>query len=252
MIMMKRVFRFVLAVGIGGAPVTAMAATAVAAKAPAYTLKGNYYESCACAVSCPCAANKTLPTEGHCDAVSLFHIATGTVGSAKLDGLNMAIVLRSPKGQKVQDSFEKGEMDLFTLYLDDKATPAQREALNSVMPALFGTKEMKGSRPPQWVPMSLDVQGDVAKFTISGGEKLAFEIENVSVGDVTKLDAKASPTSHRIELTNSAPFPWVRSLTQGLSKSFHYADLGTSWDYKDRNAFFGVIAASGGLPAAKP
>jgi hypothetical protein len=250
--MSKKIVRFVLAVGIGAAPVAAMAATAVAAKAPGYTLKGNYYESCACAVSCPCAANKTLPTEGHCDVVSLFHIATGTAGSTKLDGLNMAMVARSPKGQKVLDSFEKGEMDLMTLYLDDKATPAQREALNKVIPALFGTKEMKGSRPPQWVPMSLDVKGDVATFTISGGEKLAFEIENVSVGDTTKLDAKASPTSHRIELTNSAPFPWVHSLTQGFSKNFHYADLGTSWDYKDRNAFFGVIAASGALPAAKP
>lgn len=249
---MTRKTLMALAAATGAASLSALAAENPRASAPAYSLQGSYYESCACKVSCPCASNMTLPTEGHCDAVSLFHVAKGKVGTTSLDGLNMAVVMRSPEGQKVQDAMARGEMDLFTLYLDDKATPPQREALGEVMPALFGAGEIKGSRPPQWAPMALDVQGDVARFTISGGEKLAFEIENVSVGEATKLDAKASPQSHRIELSNTAPFPWVHSITQGFSKRFHYADLGASWDYAERNAFFGVIAASGTLPAAKP
>ena len=31
---------------------------------------------------------------------------------------------------------------------------------------------------------------------------------------------------------------------QGVSKHFKYADLGTSWEYKERNAFFGTVSAS--------
>ena len=35
-----------------------------------YDVKGHYYETCGCAVSCPCATGEFLPTEAHCDAVS--------------------------------------------------------------------------------------------------------------------------------------------------------------------------------------
>jgi hypothetical protein len=230
------------------APAKAPAKTA--AKAPAYSIQGKYYETCACAVSCPCAPNRTLPTEGHCDAVSLINIQHGMVGATRLDGINLAVVLRSPQGQKTEDAMIKGEMDHFVVYLDDKATPQQREALGKVMPALFGTQEIKGAQPPQWVPMSLSVSGDVARFDIAGGSKLAFEIENIVVGDVSKLGAAGPGPSHRITLSNTAPFPWVSDITQGISKSFTYDDLGQKWSYESRNAFFGKVAAKGTLTAA--
>jgi hypothetical protein len=47
---------------------------------------------------------------------------------------------------------------------------------------------------------------------------------------------------NRVVLSAAAsPFPWVREVTQGISKSFKYSDLGTSWEYKERNAFFGAV-----------
>jgi hypothetical protein len=214
------------------------------AAAPSYDIQGKYYETCACSVSCPCASNATLPTEGHCDAISLVHIDKGTVGDTKLDGLNVALVFRSPKGKKVKDSFEQGEMDFFTAYLDDKATAKQKAVMPDLMASLFGKAEIKGTKPPQWVPMSLDTQGDIAKFQIAGGSKLSFETENINVGDKTKAGNKAVGNENRIVLTNSAPFPWVHDITQGISRHFKYADLGTSWEYKERNAFFGTVSAN--------
>lgn len=216
-------------------------------KGTPYDVKGNYYETCACKVSCPCASNATLPTGGeHCDAISFVHIEKGMVGKTKMDGLNIGVVFRTPKDQKVLDAFEKGQMDLFTLYLDGKATAEQKEAMNTLLPALFGTKEFTGAKPPQWLPMTFEVNGDVAKLTVDGGAKLAFEIENLKAPGKTK-DAmpKGENYGDRIELTNSAPFPWVSHVTQGISKKFHYDDLGTKWDYDGRNAFFGVMKASG-------
>jgi hypothetical protein len=228
----------------------AMAWTAAthAAAPPAdtgYNVKGNYYETCACSVSCPCASNATLPTEGHCDAISLVHIDKGSFGSVKLDGLNLAVVFRTPKGQKVKDAFGKGDMDLFTLYLDDKANAQQKEVMPKLIAALYGTGEIKGAKPPQWVPMSLTTDGDVAKFQIAGGSKLSFETENIDVGDQTKNGYKKGDIGNRIVLTNTAPFPWVHDVTQGISRHFKYADLGTSWEYKERNAFFGTVDAAG-------
>src|SRR5262245_21199934 len=95
----------------------------------AVDVKGHYYETCDCAVSCPCATAKFNPTEGHCDAVSFFHLDKASVGKTKLDGLNLALVIKSPKGQKVVEAMTKGEMDHFAVYFDDKATEEQRKAL---------------------------------------------------------------------------------------------------------------------------
>jgi hypothetical protein len=215
----------------------------------AYDVKGSYYETCSCAVSCPCAA-MMKPTEPHCDAVMTFHIDSGKVGKVKLDGLTFITLLRSPKGAVVFESFGKGEMDLFTMYIDDKATPEQREALGKLMPALFGDKEIKGSKPPQFVPMTLDVQGDVAKLT-AAGNKLTYEIENLNLGTETKAAApKGKDAPKRIKLTNSAPFPWIADPTQGRSKAFHYDDLGTKWDYSGRNAFFSTWTSKGSIKEA--
>jgi hypothetical protein len=221
----------------------------IAKEQTSYSINGKYYDTCACAVSCSCGANVSLPTEGHCDGIVLIHIDEGRVGKVKMDGLNFAVVLRTPRDEKVGDAFFlKGETDLLTLYLDDRASPEQKQAMPALLAGLLGTKEMKGYRPPQWAPMKLDVDGDVAKFEILGSAKLSFEIENVNLDKVLPGVPRSDP-GNRIALTNVAPFPWIKEVTQGHSKFFHYSDLGVAWDYKDRNAFFGKVTARGTVPA---
>ncbi|HTO87149.1 MAG TPA: DUF1326 domain-containing protein [Thermoanaerobaculia bacterium] len=227
------------------------AAVSVGADRTRYEMKGKYYDTCACAVSCSCGANVSVPTEGHCDGVVLIHIDKGRVGDVSLDGLNFAIVLKTPQGEKTGDAFDlKGELDLLTLYLDDRATPAQRQAMPRLLAGLLGTREMKGFRPPQWAPMHLDVTGDVARFDIAQS-KLSFEIENIDLNKVLPNVPRSDP-GNRIGLTNAAPFPWIHEVTQGHSVSFHYDDLGVKWDYKNRNAFFGEASAQGSVPEAPP
>jgi hypothetical protein len=214
-----------------------------------FAVAGKYYDTCACAVSCSCGDNVSLPTEGRCDGVIVLHIDKGTVRGTSMDGLNLAIVLRTPQGEKVGDAFDiKGETDLLTLYLDDKATPKQKEVMPQLLAGMLGTRQMKGFRPPQWAPLKLDVQGDVARFQIAGGQKLAFEIEDIDL-DKTLPGVPRSEPGNRITLTNVAPFPWIHGVTQGHSRSFHYDDLGVKWDYQNRNAFFGTFTVAGPIPA---
>lgn len=234
--------------GLGAGLAVAALFVAGPLAATTYELEGKYYDTCACAVSCSCGANVSVPTEGHCDGIVLIHIDRGGVGDVRLDGLNFAIVLRSPKGGKVGDAFFiKKEMDLLTLYLDDRATEPQRHAMTQLLAGLLGTSPMKGFRPPQWTPMHLDVRGDVARFEIAGGSKLSFEIENIDLDKVLP-DVPRSDPGNRIALTNVAPFPWIKHVTQGHSVSFHYDDLGAKWDYHGRNAFFGDALAKGTVP----
>jgi hypothetical protein len=210
-------------------------------------VKGHYYETCGCKVSCPCATGMFQPSESHCDAVSFLHFDKAMVGTTKLDGLNVAIVFKSPSNTIVLDAFKKGEMDHFAVYLDDKATDAQKAAFPALMGALFGTDEIKGAKPPAFVPITLTSDGENAKFT--AGDKLSAEIVNIKIGE-TKEGVKIVPK--HITLDGAVPFPWMGKVTQGKSVSFHYADGATKWDYKERNAYFGEFAHKATLAAAAP
>jgi hypothetical protein len=242
----RTLFAAVTTLILAAAPLAA--APPAKSAAPGYDLKGRYFETCACKVSCPCASNATLPTEGHCDAVSLIHIDTGTVEQTKLDGLTLAIVMKFPDGAKAQDSLQAGKVDLITFYIDEAATPAQRAALDKAMPALFGPMDkIQGYKAAQWVPMTLRVEGDKVHFQVADGSRLAFDAENLRVGDQGKIALGKATAANRIMLTNSAPFPWVKNISQGIGHTFHYDDLGSKWDYTERNAFFGDVAARGSL-----
>ena len=244
--MSRRLSTFLLVAASAGLATVVAAQQKVPAPTAAYSVSGHYYETCACAVSCPCASN-LKPTEPHCDAAMLFHLDRGHVGTTALDGLNIVGVIRSPEGAVVNEAMEKGDMDLMTFYFDDRATPPQREAIGKLMPALFGASQPKGFKPPQFMPIKVDLQGDIAKLDVGPG-KVAFEIENLSTGPDTKLAAKGKAgAKKRVTLTNTAPFPWVGDVTQGRSKVFDYNDLGTKWHYEGRNAFYSTFASTGTL-----
>jgi hypothetical protein len=106
---------------------------------------------------------------------------------------------------------------------------------------------VQGYKAPQWVPMTFKVEGDTVHFQVADGSRLSFEAENLKVGDQGKLATSKVTAANRIILSNSSPFPWVKNISQGLGHKFHYDDLGAKWDYTERNAFFGDVAAKGSL-----
>jgi hypothetical protein len=209
-------------------------------------VKGKYYETCACKVSCPCGTGKFLPSEGHCDALSVMHIDKGMVGKTKMDGLNLALVLRTPNNQIVVEAFDKGAVDHLAIYMDDKATDEQKKAFPALLAALLGTKEMKGMKAPEFLPIAITSDGETAKIDIGSGKATA-DIENIKIGE-TKLGVKTVPK--HIVLDGAVPFPWIGKVTQGRSNSFHYTDGAFKWDYKDRNAYFGDFAQKATVAAA--
>jgi hypothetical protein len=240
---MKRTIGIMAAAAIG---LVAAGAFGKAFGKTSWEAKGKYYETCGCAVSCPCATGEFLPTESHCDAVGFLHLDKASVGKTKLDGLNLAFVLKSPKNRKVNEAFEKGEMDHWAIYIDDKATDEQKAAIPQLMEGLFGKMEIKGAKPPAFVAIKLDTSDEGATIDIASG-KLTADLVNLKIGE-EKKGGKMVPKRVRIE--GGTPFPWIPVVTQGKSKSFHYADGSVKWDYKDRNAFFGDFATKGTLTAA--
>jgi hypothetical protein len=89
-----------------------------------FEIEGVGLFQCQCtAFACLCQPNGP-PTHGTCYAADVAHITTGHYGKVKLDGLSLAMV-----GDLVDANSDR----LFaTLYLDEKASPEQRDALRMV------------------------------------------------------------------------------------------------------------------------
>lgn len=90
-----------------------------------WVVKAKEFANCNCVYGCPCQFN-ALPTHGHCRAAGGFQIETGRFGEVKLDGLRAAGLYAWPGA--VHEG--NGTMQLI---IDERATPAQRDALLRIM-----------------------------------------------------------------------------------------------------------------------
>lgn len=90
-----------------------------------WTISAREFTNCNCAYGCPCQFN-ALPTHGHCQAVVGMEIDQGHHGDTQLDGLRFAGIFAWPG--PIHEG--KGEA---AVIIDEKATPAQREALLRIL-----------------------------------------------------------------------------------------------------------------------
>lgn len=120
-----------------------------------WKLEGTYAEACTCEAACPCIMLST-PTEGHCTALVGWHIDKGSFGNVSLDGLNVAVGVRTPGNMKAKDWTA-------SLYVDDRADARQRDALMTI----FGGKA--GGHPAR-------IAEHIAK--IAGVESVPIQFES--------------------------------------------------------------------------
>lgn len=86
--------------------------------------RADYVETCNCAHGCPC--NFTMiPTHGGCHGIDAFHVREGECDGVRLDGLNVAFAFAWP------GPIHRGHGRGF-VYIDERATPAQRDALERI------------------------------------------------------------------------------------------------------------------------
>src|SRR5437588_290295 len=86
-----------------------------------YVLDGTLLEACSCGGPCPCWVGDD-PDGGRCDSVNAYHIDRGRVGGVDVSNLSFVQVNQIP-GNVLAGNWRA------IFYLDDKASPAQQEAL---------------------------------------------------------------------------------------------------------------------------
>jgi hypothetical protein len=150
-----------------------------------YELDGTLLEACSCAGPCPCWVGDD-PDGGSCDAFNAYHVERGQVSGVDVSGLSVVSLHQIP-GNVLAGNWRQ------ILYVDDRATPEQRDALLAAFTGKLGgplsdLAALVGERvAAHSVPIKHEIRQ--GQGTLSVGDKISATIEPYrdTAGRVTKL-----------------------------------------------------------------
>src|SRR5256714_10499757 len=120
-----------------------------------WKITGQLEEACSCDAACPCWFN-SKPTKMTCGGGQVLFIQKGNYGKVKLDGLAIASMSQSPEGQTMMGSF--GNWNFSYNYIDEKANPEQRKALEAIAATVLVPGASKKTET-RYVPITRKIEG---------------------------------------------------------------------------------------------
>jgi hypothetical protein len=187
-----------------------------------FAVEGDYFETCQCDVSCPCIWQKPADRE-ECDLIIAWHVSKGEKDGVDLSDMNAVLAVHAPK--QMTDGGWK-----VALYVDDRATPEQSEALGAVFSG------GAGGHLAALAPLIGEVAGvapAAITFDRSNGS-LHAEVAGVltmSAEEINGMDGASTPV-----ITNPLMGAITQPLTQAKAGDVSYHG---HWDveYSGTNSF---------------
>ena len=181
----------------------------------AYTLEGRLLEVCDCRTLCPCWVGED-PDNGTCDTIISWHFDQGTIEGIDVSGLTLAAVAHVP-GNILQGNWTAA------VYLDDKVTKAQEDALLAVY---TGKKGGPIADLAKLVGKVVSVEKVPVTFTVQGGHG------TIKLGDAgyAELEPYKSASGQTTTLTDT-----VFSTVPGAP-----VFVGKASTYRSKNALVGI------------
>ena len=136
-------------------------------KGPAWNMKGTLIIACNCEYGCPCNVNGR-PTTGKCEGGWTWQLEQGVYGDVRLDGLCIGLYANWPA------AIHEGN-GVATTLIDQKANPAQREALQSLVegrsagPWAIFRKTFKELHGPDFVTYEVDTESRLPRVRAGAG-----------------------------------------------------------------------------------
>lgn len=143
-----------------------------------YRVEGRLLEVCTCNVMCPCWLGHD-PDGGTCEGLLAWHVDKGNIDGVDVSGRIIAGIVHIP------GNVLKGDWRA-RLYVDDKATPQQKDALLGVWSGQKGgaigdlAKLIGKIESVEQVPISLQIEG--AKGSVRIGSAVEANIQPVTDG----------------------------------------------------------------------
>jgi hypothetical protein len=205
-----------------GGALAALSLSAGTSALAAPTLSGEYVEARTCSVyTGACHANGERVTIGR-EAIMAWNIKGGLVNGVKLDGVNVIAVVAADAN--LAEAYANRRA---VLYVDEKATPAQREA------AIAALKKQYGKALGEVVA----VKAAPVQFSKSGLE-YTVRIPNVAYLKTTRYACDHCVMPHQ---TWYDPFVGLKSsivAKAAVSEFKGTSELKTSWSRTDENSSF--------------
>jgi hypothetical protein len=192
-------------------------------KKPFWKITGVLEEACSCSAACPCWFG-SLPTRSTCSGSQVLFIEKGKYGSVNLNGLAIASMVQSPDGKTMMESF--GNWNFSYLYIDERATPEQREALLEIskiaLPYVSSPK-----MEVRYAPIMRTIEGKEHKISLGQYGQFHGHVIEGGLGGVPKIvnPPGADPIHHEYQ--------------QGHTTVLAYTDAGQNWNFKDSNYMLG-------------
>jgi hypothetical protein len=167
-----------------------------------WRLEGEWIKNCNCAFGCPCDFN-ARPTNGECKGLLGMRIARGHFGDTRLDGLSFFVTVHFP------GPLHEGNGEAQPI-VDERATPAQREALfaimsgqNSAEGTLFHIFSLIVSKmhEPVFAPISFSFDKE--------GRKARLSVPGVLETDVEPIKNPVTGAPHRIRVVMPEGFEHI-------------------------------------------
>ena len=205
--------------------------------APPWSLRGEYFENCNCAVACPClfstaAPFTSMPTEGACEVAFAFHLDQGRFGDVPLDGLNVAMIVRTP-GPMIEGNWT------VALYVDERADARQQEALQAIFSGAAGGV-MGGFAP--LIGEVLGIKSAPIAYQREG-KRRSVEIPDIMHMAVRPM-ASVMGEDREVVATNAHPFAPEGVVMAIGDAGSTWTDYGLRWDNSGRNGHYAAITWS--------
>jgi len=198
-----------------------------------YQLEGKLLEVCTCKALCPCWVGED-PDFGTCDGTLAWHFEKGEVNGVDVSGVTLAVLCHIP-GNILEGNWRA------IVFLDEKATPEQEEALLNVYTGKLGgpvadLAQLIGEVVAvERVPVTFQVaQG---KGTLKLGTSVSAELEPF-------LGADGSPTTLSDTIFTTIPGS-PAYVSKGLSYQAVAAALDIDVNLQGHNAVQGSFRFDG-------
>src|SRR3954447_24382622 len=143
----------------------------------AWSLRGNYVETCSCELMCPCNLSMDHgATYDFCRVTLVFDIHEGEIEGTDIGGLKVAVVGDTPKVM-TEGNWRLG------VFVDAEASDEQAEKLVQVFSGrLGGPMEALGPLVGEMLGVErapFEVSHDGLKHSVRVGDAIEFEIEDI-------------------------------------------------------------------------
>ena len=204
------------------------ASVAAADNKTSWKISGELEESCSCNAACPCWFD-SLPTMSRCSGNEALFIRSGHYGKTKLDGLAMAQFSQSPDRQTMMGSF--GKWNFVSVYLDEKANPEQRVALEAIAKSVLPIAASPKTRI-RFVPITRQISGKDHMVTVGKFGSFRGSLIEGGLGGAAKIHNPPGAD------------PVHAEYRQGHAATVKFADAGQNWNFKGTNYMYGEFSVT--------